>query len=93
MQSVTAETLIKRSKQITWRQVEDETILLNLENGEYYSLNQLGSKIWKIIGTDKKVKEIAAIISKEYTVNYARVIQDTINFIKQLSKHNLLELG
>jgi Coenzyme PQQ synthesis protein D (PqqD) len=46
-----------------------ESVILNLKNGTYYGLNELGSVIWEFIQEPKTVADICANILQDYEVD------------------------
>jgi hypothetical protein len=46
-----------------------ESVILNLKDGTYYGLNELGSVIWEFIQEPKTVADICESILQEYEVD------------------------
>ena len=46
-----------------------ESVILNLKNGTYYGLNELGSVIWEFIQEPKTVADICENILQDYEVD------------------------
>jgi hypothetical protein len=81
---------IKHKANIIWREVDEEVVILNLENDKYYSMNQLGAQLWKMLKTKSKVKHIIDNLEKEYDVKRAVLIKDIGNIISELKKEDLI---
>ena len=81
---------IDRNK-IFWRKVEDETILLNIDDGFYYTLDEVGSIIWRMVVDNEGEDKIIAQIMDEYDVDETTVKKDVKNILKKLEKESIIE--
>lgn len=71
---------------------DDCAILLNLQNGRYYSLNGIGAEIFAIIATNQSVGDIVDRLSADYEAEPSRIQQDVLTFIDYLRSNNLVEV-
>ena len=53
---------------ITYRIIDGEAVILNVDNGYYYSLNEVGTRVWENINKGKSLEEIISLLKKEYQV-------------------------
>lgn len=72
----------------------DETVLINLETGQYYSLNASGTDIWRLV---KKQASVAAIFEGMTTRYVATPETDLeaaiVSFLELLMEENLIEIS
>ncbi|MFH1369018.1 MAG: PqqD family protein [Elusimicrobiota bacterium] len=55
------------AKNISYRELENEVVVLNLSNGLYYTLNDTSSNIWKMLFVKKMaVQKIVDGLHKKY---------------------------
>lgn len=73
------------------RVIEDEAVILNLDNGQYYTLNYIGTVIWKMLGRKKSLGEIQDFLKKEYSVGEETLKKDMALIIKQLEGEKLID--
>lgn len=69
-----------------------ERVMMNLEKGKYFALNDVGSRIWNIIEEEKEVA-VQKIIDKlldEYDVQSETCKNAVINFINKLRDEELV---
>ena len=71
--------------------VGKETILLHLDTGTYFGLDELGSAIWRKLQDGQSPREICASIAESYGEPIERVEEDARAFLAKLSEHDLLE--
>ena len=83
-------TKFKLNELITWRDVDDELIILELESGNYYSLNDIGRFIWLQLSADKSFAEIVSEITEEYEAGEDQARHDSYHFLKGLIEHKII---
>ena len=68
-----------------------EAVILNLESGVYYSLDDVGAYIWSLIQEPRTVNEIRDAILEEYEVEPDRCERDIVALLEQLADAGLIE--
>jgi len=77
---------------ITHRVVDSEVVILNLESGNYYTINETGAIIWKALDDKKCLSEILDLLKNEYQYSADRSFEkDVEDFIKFLEKENIIK--
>jgi Coenzyme PQQ synthesis protein D (PqqD) len=66
--SLTPANLVVHGAQIGTADVDGEVVALHFERGFCYGLNEVGSRIWKLVETPKRIAEICATLQDEYDV-------------------------
>lgn len=79
-------------EKVVWRTVDGEAVVLNLDNGIYYILNEVGSRIWEHLAEGKGIEEIADKIAVQFETQSQRVQQDVLGLIAQLKEAKLVEV-
>ncbi len=65
--------------------LEGETIIINLETGNYYSMNKTGSILWNKIEANYSLSQILAFFEEQYSASSETIkksILDLISFLK-----------
>lgn len=75
---------------ICWSKLENETLILNLVTGFYYTLDEMGGVIWEMLLDQKEPGEIAALIKKEYDAPDDVIDQDLKELLDWLQAENIL---
>ena len=86
------ETRIKKNETILTSKIEDQTIMMNLENGNYYGLNPVGSQIWEIIEQKISVKKLCSRLIKEYEVEESHCKKVVLSFLEKMNKSGLISI-
>lgn len=81
---------------ITSRQVGadlgEEIILLHLENGNYYGLEEVGARIWRLMEQPTKVREIERVLLEEYDIEPERCHEEVVELLSDLIDNGLVEV-
>ena len=67
---------------------EYETVLLDLRDGVYYTLDEVGARIWQLVQRPVSIPDICKTIRTEFEVAAERCDED----VRALA-HNLLDRG
>ena len=59
---------LKRREGVAAQVVDGEAVLLDIESGEYFSLNSVGSRIWELCDGTRSTAEIVLVICGEFDV-------------------------
>jgi len=74
------------------RTILSELIILNLDNGFYYSANEVGARLWELCDGRRTVRDIIALISEEYEVTEEEAAGDVFDFLGDLHREGLITL-
>lgn len=79
------------SDDVITRKVADETVMLHLGSGTYFSLDQIGSRVWEILDqtTDVTLGQICDILFSEFDVKREVLERDIFHLLAQLESSNL----
>lgn len=75
---------------VMWQQVGDEVVILDVAGGEYHSLNDVGSQMWKALEECADVGAAYAQLCETYEVDPATLRADLETFITRLIEMGLL---
>ena len=72
------------------RRAAGETVLLNLDNEQYYGLEGVGSRLWELIEAGTTFGQAVETLSGEYGVEREVVVADLTAVIADLQTNGLL---
>ena len=81
---------ITLSKNVFAQEIDDETIILDSETQEYFSINEIGKVIWSLLEEKKNLEEIKAEMLDMYEVPEEQIEKDLLNFIQALEQKGLI---
>jgi len=80
----------KLSEDVTWRDVDEEMIVLHLPTGKYYTFNNTGHLAWQQLAEGKDTSEITFQIMEKYEIDKETATKDLQAFISGLVEHKLI---
>ena len=83
---------IRIRKDVVFRDLEGEMVLLNLATGVYFGLDPVGTRIWALIDDGRSVDQIVAAITAEYEVDADVCRVDLERFVATLRDNDLVDL-
>ena len=84
-----AQTKLKHSANATFQVVADEAIVIHLQTGVYYSLNEVGTAFWNMLDGQLTIGECADRIAVEYSAPPDLVLADLLELSGELSAEGL----
>ncbi len=70
--------------------VTDETVILHLDDGVYYGLNSVGTRIWEMVQQPTAVSELVSVIAGEFDVDAARCEADVRELLASMETKGLV---
>jgi len=77
---------------IVFRELQGETVILNLESGTYFGLDPIGTRIWQLCQERQSLQLVWDALQDEFDAPAQDLRDDLIAFIDELSKHGLVAL-
>ena len=71
--------------------LDKEVVILNLKNGEYYSLNETGALVWELVCSGMSSEDIAREFSEQFSRTVPDSRSDTKEFLEELEQNGLVE--
>lgn len=90
MNSITLNTTIKRNPELVASDMDGETVMMSIDNGEYFGLDPVGSRIWTLIENQIRIDKLIEQLLEEFDVTKEQCELDTLEFLNQLQDKNLL---
>ena len=75
---------------VVFRDVGGEAVILNLLTSTYFGLDEVGTRIWHLVGEHGSTEQVIAALLAEYEVDETKVRQDVDRLIRQLLEKGLV---
>lgn len=85
-------TLVVASKDQISRDLDGETVILNLKSGIYCGLNEVGAHIWQLVQEATSVKDIRDTLLREYEVEPDQCERELLVLLRELADNGLIEV-
>jgi hypothetical protein len=91
MQGLEARTF-RKAKQVHWKSVDGEAVVLHLATGNYFALDPVGTFLWsRLCESPKSLEDLIEAVMVEYNCSKGQAKEDTLEFCGQLLAEKLLE--
>ena len=80
----------RRVEDVVWRQGEEGVVILNPNDGQYFSLDDVGGRIWDLSDGSRSVTEIARLLCAEYDAPVAEIRDDALELLGELGREGLI---
>lgn len=90
--TISTDSVVVAAPQQVSSQLGGETVILQLEEGVYYGLDPVGTRIWTLLQEPHAVRDIRDRILEEYQVEPERCESDLITLLDQLAERCLLDV-
>ena len=82
----------KQAENIECQQFDQESILLNIQTGIYFRLNEMGGYIWPLLDGEHSIHEIVDSIVDEFEVSADAAEKDFLCFMDELLKEEIVQI-
>ena len=83
-------SILQRAENVTFEVVADEAILIDINTGTYFSLNEVGTEFWEMLDGEQTIEQHAATIAAKYEVEQNMVVDDLLELAGEMAKDNLI---
>lgn len=75
---------------IVFQQLQEEAVLLNLDSGQYFGLDAVGTRVWSLLAEGKSLRDVVTTIVAEYEVGKEQCETDLAKLIGELETQGLV---
>lgn len=83
---------VKVPEQVVFRELENETVLLNLSTGFYFGLDDVGTRMWLALEKHGTLEQAVFDLLDEFEVESAELQRDLQSLAQELCDQGLLEI-
>lgn len=84
---------ILRNPDIDATDLDGEVVMMNMEKGQYFMMNEVGSRIWEIIEEPVNVTSVIDTLLGEFEVNKEECEETVIDFLNKLRYADLIKVS
>jgi hypothetical protein len=85
-------TRVTVPEEVLFRDLAGEAVLLELDSGRYYGLNETGTRMWSLLVEHGRVEDALQDLLQEYDAPPERLRNELFLFIETLAARKLLNL-
>lgn len=92
MPTIDLNSRFERNPDLVWADMEGETVMLSMDQGEYFGLGGAGSRIWDLLAEPVSPAVICEHITAEFDVDAGVCQADVVAFLGDLLEADLVRL-
>ncbi len=81
---------VRRADGLLTADIDGELLMMSVEQGRYFNLNSVGSRIWELLATPMAVDGLVDALTAEYDVTSTEARQEVERFLGALRERGLL---
>lgn len=90
--ALSLQSRVRIPQEVIFHNLQGEEVILDLNTGVYWGLDQLGTQIWQLLQTHERLGELVPALLAEYAVTEERLRRDLLEFIARLADKGLVEV-
>jgi hypothetical protein len=75
---------------VLFQDMGGEAVLLNVQSGKYYGLNEVGTRLWGLLTEGNNLEIAYRALLEEYDVEAGRLREDVLRLVDDLAAHGLI---
>ena len=75
-----------------YRDVQGEGVLLHLDSGQYFGLDEVANRVWQLIVEKNALGDVEAALLNEFNVEPPRLSEDLQRLVDELVAKKLIEV-
>lgn len=72
--------------------VDDEVVILSVERGAYYGLDEIGTEIWQRLQTPTRIDALCDALAEKYDSGRAAIEHDVMDLLEKLADEGLVSV-
>ena len=89
---INPQSIVCRTDKILFADIDEEVVMMDLEQGTYFGMDEIGSQIWNLIAEPIRVADLCSTLQETYEVSPEDCLRDAVEFLDQLNEQGLLSI-
>lgn len=90
---ISINTIVSHRKDIDTTDLNGDLVMMDLEEGRYFSLNSVGSRIWELIEKPIEVNKVIDSLLDEYDTNRNECEENVLEFLEKLNDSKIISIS
>lgn len=91
--NITKSMHIQRNPEIVSSEIDDEVVMMSINEGKYYGVDAIGSRIWQLLETPLSVTDLFRQLQTMFDVTETQLESDVLEFLADLENQKLIEIS
>ena len=85
--------IVQLSKDVVFRDLSGEAVLLNLATGIYFGLNETGTRMWTLLAEHGATEPVLQTLAQEYDVPEETLRADLAKLVQDLASKGVIHVA
>lgn len=90
--TISLESVVAISPDAVSRELDGEAVILELASGTYFGLNDVGTRIWALIGERRSLRQVFEALRQEYDVQPEALERDLVELVEKMREKGLVDV-
>jgi pyrroloquinoline quinone biosynthesis protein D len=81
---------LTRRDNVLTQETSDGLVLLDPDGGEYFSLNEVGSRVWELCDGTRTVGDVVGVLAEEFDAPGETIRDDVLELLEELAAEGLV---
>ena len=86
-------TIISRSPSVVTAEVDGEVVMMSIEQGQYFGLDDIGSDIWKRLDPPCAFADLIDRLAADYDADRAGIADDVRALLERMAARDVVRLA
>ncbi|HEY3093516.1 MAG TPA: PqqD family protein [Vicinamibacterales bacterium] len=92
MMAVTIRDAVALRRDVAFRTIDDEGVVLDLSTGTYFGLNASGTRMWQLLAEHGSLRDVVAALGREFDARPDTLERDLLAFVEHLASRDLVRI-
>lgn len=83
---------VRPAREVVYRELAGEMVLLNLKTGVYFGLNETGAAMWSLLKELREPARVVGALERQYAASRAQLETDLRELLATLREKGLVEV-
>ncbi|MCP4697858.1 MAG: PqqD family protein [Gammaproteobacteria bacterium] len=90
---ITLQSVIIRNPEINFTNMCGEIVMMSIDQGEFYGLDDIASDIWHRLEHSMDVQALCNDLALSYGINIEQCFADTLPFLREMAGKGLVRMS
>jgi hypothetical protein len=86
-------SVVRLTDNIISAPIDDEVVILSVDSGAYFGLDEIGSEIWRQLETPTRVDALCDTLTTKYNADRSTIEHDVLALLKSLVAEGLVSVN
>ena len=90
--TLTAQSRVCRIQDVLDTEIDDQTVMMDIEQGSYFGLNETATQIWAMLAEPMVIGDLCNRLTEQFDVPREQCEQQVVAFLGSLLDRGLLQV-